>query len=236
MPPGPLIKCNQKTDLMAHLPNIETFDGMLDLFHVCVIADMGAILHAPRYQEDLVQYSDKHRQSFMISRHLAYEILRRLDSSYELMSPSGRRNQVSHVYLYFLVRQVQAFWLQQFSIRPSSNDLQTVPNHLDAISGAIARCFHGKKYFWKAWQQRSQPEHRSTLRYGFHGPAYKVVRRIAAIQSGKQLSQGQFSIATMMRFCSSSPSQSYLTRTWRLLKRRRTTKNWIQKYAGVWPR
>jgi hypothetical protein len=167
----------KKTDLAAHFPDMATFNGMLDVFHLCVIADMGAILYAPRYQGDVVNYSDKHRKAFIRCRDLAHQILQDLDSSHIL--GSVRQKKVSKVYLKFLVKQVQAFWHQQITTRPSG------PKHPDAIAEAIARCFHGNELFWKRWAKHSQPEHRSSLRYGFDGD-YSVHQRTSEFH-GKPL-------------------------------------------------
>jgi hypothetical protein len=190
---------------------------MLDVFHLCVIADMGAILYAPRYQGDVVNYSDKHRKSFIRCRDVAHDILLHLDSLYEFKSLSGRRNQVCVVYFKFLIQQVQAFWLQQTKIRRSG------PTHPDAIAEAIARRFHDNVWFWKEWAKCSQPRHRSSLRYGFRGEGYTVHGNFSSIQSW---GPGQSPISTMMPYRSFTRSQHSLIRTiTRLSKTRKTTKN-----------
>ena len=166
-----------------------TFDGMLDVFHLCVIGEMGAILYAPRYQGDVINYSDKHRKSFIHCRDVAREIVLHLDSSYQLKSFSSQGNQVSVVYFKFLVQQVQAFWLQQAKI--SSSD----PTHPHAIAEAIARCFHGNKWFWKEWAKRSQPQHQTSLRYGFRGEGYTVHCNNGLIDLGKSRAEGQSPIS-----------------------------------------
>lgn len=180
---------DEEEHLVDHLPDIETFDGILDVFHICIIAEMGAVLYSPRYQGDVVNYSVKHRMSFIHCRALAHQILRHLDTSYQLTSLSGQRNEISTVYLKFLVQQVQVFWLQQTKTHPSSNNAHMFQKDLDAIAEAIVRCFHGKEWFWKVWAECNQPENQSSLRYGYHGENYTVVPPIRIIQSGRPISQ-----------------------------------------------
>jgi hypothetical protein len=162
---------------------------------------MGAILYAPRYGDNVVNYSDRHRKSFIHCRALAHQIMRHLQLSSQLKSSSGRLNKVSSVYLYFLVEQVQSFWLQRTMIQPSPNN----PGCVDAIAEAIARCFHGKEQFWKRWAKFSQPEARSSLRYGFHGKHYTVIPPIHAMEVGCYLSKGKSPHPTAMQYCSSTP-------------------------------
>jgi len=88
------------------------------VLHVCVNANMAAILFTPRYGDNVVNYSDKP----IYCRELAQQILRHFYLSYQLKSSSGRLNKISAAYLYFLVDQVQAFWLQQPKIRASSKN------------------------------------------------------------------------------------------------------------------
>jgi len=207
---------------------------MLDVLHVCVIAELGAILYAPRYVGDVVNYSDKHRKSFIRCRDLAHEIVLHLDASYQIKSSSGRLNQVAVFYFKFLVKQVQAFWLQQSKTRPSSG---TGPKQLDAIAEAIARLFHGNEQFWKEWAKCSQPEQRSSLRYGLLGKGYTLTPTFSKIRSGRSQARGQFPISTMMRCCSFTRSQNNFIRTrWRLPKTRTRTRNWTQKYETAWQR
>jgi hypothetical protein len=182
---------------------------------------MGAILYPPRYRDDVVNYSDRHRKSFIHCRMLAHEILCHLQLSCQLTSLSGRMTKISQVYIFFLVQQVQAFWLQQTRIHSAPNDSQE--RRLDAIAEAIARCFNGNEQFWRTWTRRGSPQHRSSLKYGFHIIGYTAVPLIRSIQTGIPEYKGQCPLFTIVRYRSSPLSQKYLAQTATGLSRRRTT-------------
>lgn len=221
-----------KTDLAAHLPDYATFEGIIDLFHIFVIADMGAILYAPRYGDNVVNYSDRHRKSFIQCRALAHQILKYLQSSHLLKSASNQLVKMSAVYLSFLVEQVQSFWLQQTKIQPSPNK----PDHVDAVAVAIARCFHGKEQFWKCWARFDHLKNPPSPRYGFHGKPYAVAPPIHCMQVGSYFTKRESPHSTTTAILLiHSHSQNFLTQRGRrpLKRRRRMTTKSLQKYDSV---
>lgn len=162
--PGPI-----KTRV-AHVPDVRTFDGILDLFSLCNILEMSNIIHFQTYLSPGLSVTE--RMGMIQGRKRTREVLGWLFNNYGLDGDLSLR-EVFWKYLTIQLEALRCGKAQAEKNRVYSFEPKLIARH---VSAAINNCFRPFPYFSKFSAQLQLEDRRANFAWPV-GLRYNVVMR-----------------------------------------------------------
>ncbi|KAH6907936.1 hypothetical protein BKA70DRAFT_1427768 [Coprinopsis sp. MPI-PUGE-AT-0042] len=123
---------------IAHIPDVLTFDGVVDLLAVCNLFEMANILSYERYTPEGVP--DYDRYHFIHARKLCREIIHWVKSRFLFIDKAGHEMDIHQVQMRYLARQSQALLDLR---RQLDNVFPNSAINAQAMEAAFDSCFAG---------------------------------------------------------------------------------------------
>ena len=134
----------------AHLPDLEQFEGVLDLFALSAIVELMNVLHPGTYRGNGL--SRLERDECAVARGKCRDILKWFFAHHDLVD--ARNNSIVDgpaIYAEYLARHVQTLLIYAANTK-AINDKETLDlSHVLGFRDQVTRCFKGVEAFHKAF-------------------------------------------------------------------------------------